>query len=440
MPFDANVSDLGLPQSWRNRYGKTPEIVVASNGLELDVLAHNYDADAEHKAVLIHIVPHDSGYRVADVTTDLPMLDRVMGLAVDGDGNRYYATGVSEDDVVDSSYPPLDTWRTDIVRVVKLDAAGAVVFNVDLDIARHDVNSNAEPIINPMRAGTARLAVGDNEIALVHSINTDPDWDIDGARHQKALSTRLDATSGDVTRVSSIWVSHSFDQRLLFDGTRICELHLGDAYPRQIVMGWGHSPFAVIHIKGSLGENETRTRLGNLALIEDDPAYRYLALFSTETSASTDAVISGPRNLAVVRLSASAPSVDTSLPDTLTVSSSGVSRTNHLRWITDYTTESGLHAERPKLLGIGGDEYIVLWEQWTTSGFEGVHGMLIDSLGDVLVSAELITTEYHLHRGDDAFVVDGKAGWMTGTSTTRTLHLHLVDATLQYGRVSFASQ
>jgi hypothetical protein len=87
-------------------------------------------------------------------------------------------------------------------------------------------------------------------------INTDPDWNIGGTRHQKALSTRLDATSGAIIRTSSVWVSHSFDQRLLYDGEGIIEHHLGDAYPRYIVFARDHTSYPLFHIKGDLGSGD----------------------------------------------------------------------------------------------------------------------------------------------------------------------------------------
>ncbi len=440
-PFDADVDDVGGPSSWSNNYGKTPEVIVASNGTELDVLAQDYNADTPWSAVLLHIKHGSTGYEITQTLTGLPMLDRVMGLAVDGAGNRYYATGVDESALVSPSYPPLNTYRSNIVRVVKVNAAGAVEFNIDLDIARHAYNSSAEMIINPMVAATSRLAVGGNEIALVHGINTAPDWNIGGARHQKALSTRLDATTGAVTRVSSVWVSHSFDQRLLYDGTGIIEHHLGDAYPRYLVFARDHTSYPLFYIKGDLGENNTRTRLGNLALIENDPTYRYLALFATENSIGTGNVINGPRNLAIVRVKDSDNSIDPNLPDTLTVTSEGTQYTNRLRWLTQYSTNSNLHAERPKLIGLGGDQYVVLWEEWLNTGsysdtFNGVYGLVIDAQGNVLHAATLITNAHHLPRGDDAFLLDNHAAWMTGNAAERKLYIHLVDASLNYELVT----
>jgi hypothetical protein len=442
-PFDVNVSDVSGPSSWTNNYGKTPEIIVSSNGVELDVLAQDYDSDTPWNAVLLHIEPDSAGaYNITQALTDIPMLDRVMGLATDDSGNRYYATGVDESDVVDSTYPPPDTYRSDIVRVIKLDPAGNVLFNVDLDIARHEYNSSAEMIINPMTFGSSRVAVGGNEIGLVHSINTDPDWNIGGARHQKALSTRLDATSGAIVQTSSVWVSHSFDQRLLYDGEEIIEHHLGDAYPRYIVFGRNDTSYPLFHIKGEVGENLTATRLGNVALIENDPSYGYVAVFATETSPelASNGVINGPRNLGFVRISSGDYSIDPALPDTLTVVSAGSQHTNRLRWLTHYSAGSNLHAERPKLIGISGNRYIVLWEEWLAAGtssdtFNGVFGMVVDDQGNSIQEPTLLTTEHHLPRGDDAFLLDDRAAWMTGRAAEQKLYIHFVDDALNYEMV-----
>jgi len=442
-PFDTNKNDLLGPGDWYANYGKKPEIIVSSNGSELDVFAQDYDAATAWSSVLLHIEPSAvGGYEVTQALTNIPMLDRVMGLATDAAGNRYYATGVDEDNVVNASYPPLNTYRNNIVRVIKLNPAGTVQFNIDLDIARHTFNSSAEMIINPMTAGSARLAVGGNEIALLHSINTDPDSSISNRRHQKALSTRLDAANGAITRTSSIWVSHSFDQRLLYDGAGTIEYHLGDAFPRTIAFGRNHVSYPLFHIKGALGENQVATRLGNIALINNDPDYGYIALFASETSTVAGTMqnpINGPRNLAIVRVNRSNNSIDSTLPDTLSVTSSGSQQTNRLKWLTNYTDNNNLHAERPKLIGIGSDQYIALWEQWDKSSskpsFNGVYGMVIDDQGNISQGPALITDQHHLSRGDDAFFLDSRAAWMSGSAAEKALYIHFVDRQLNYQMV-----
>jgi hypothetical protein len=438
-PFDANVDDVIGPSNWLGNYGKSPEIIVESDGVELDVLAQDYNPETPWEAVLLHIKPTSTGYNITQARTDIPFLDRVMGLDSDESGNRYYATGVDESDVVDSTYPPLNTYRNNIVRVIKLNRAGDVEFNIDLDTARHAHDNDAEMIINPMTASTSRLAVGGNEIALVHGINTNPDNG--GARHQKALSTRLHATSGAILQTYSAWVSHSFDQRLFFDGEEIIEYHLGDAFPRHIVFARKNTSYPLFYIKGALGENNTYTRLGGIARIEGDPDYTHIALFATENTADTGSLINGARNLAIVRITGDDHSVDPGLPDTLTVSSAGTQYVNRLRWLTQYSSASNIHAERPKIISIGGNQYIVLWEEWRntdeyTDTFQGVYGMVIDDKGNILRAATLITDQHHLHRGDDAFFLDNRAAWITGNAVGQELYIHFVDAELTYEMVT----
>jgi len=452
-PFDANLLDTIGPTTYGTDYGKTPEIIVASNGVELDVLAQNYNIRQPWPAVLLHIEPGGNTYTVTQALHNLPMLDRIMGLASDEEGNRYYATGVDEDLIVNSNYPPTDTYRSDIVRVVKLNPLGQVQFNIDLDMARSAANNHAEKIINPMVAATSRLAVGNGEIALLHGINTNPDWTIGGTRHQKSLATRLSAADGSILRTATIWVSHSFDQRLFYDGEKIIEYQLGDGSPRALVLGaaeelfpnhTSYRDYPLFHIKGGLGGNWTGTRLGNVASIEDDPVYGYLALFVTESTPDlpTTSFTAGPRNLAIVRVHRTDKSLDPNLPDVLTVTSNATQQTNRLRWLTNYTASSNLHAERPKLIGLGDDRYIVLWEQWNTTTsldhFEGVYAMLIDAAGNQLRAPTLVTDKYHLDRGDDAFLLDGRAAWMTGDAVEQKLYLHFVDAALGYEMVSLS--
>jgi hypothetical protein len=413
---------------------------VASNGSELDVLLQDYNGSNSYNAALLHIEKGSTGYIITQALTGIPMLDRIMGLDIDNNGNRYYAVGVDEDAIITPEYPPPNTYRTDIVRVIKINQDGDVVFNIDLDIARSEYDPYAEMIINPMWFGTSRLAVTENEIGILFSTMTNSH---DGVRHQKALSTRMDPITGSITRVSSVWVSHSLDQRLYSDADEIIEYHLGDAYPRYLVFNRYHQSYPLFHIKGELGENLTATRLGNISAIENDPLYKFIVLFVTETSSITGGMyterINGPRNLAIVRVNGSDNTIDPSSIDELTVISSDVEQTNRLRWLTYYTDESSLHAERPNIIGIGNDQYIILWEEWRCASsseaqqFIGVKAMRIDANGNVLQPSKLISSTTHLPRGDDAFILDGRAAWMTGDQNG--LYIHFVDALLNYEEV-----
>jgi len=446
VPFDTDLQDTDGPGGWATQYGKTPEIVPVAHGRIIDVLVQDYNLGETGAAYLLRLEPLNFDYVITSVI-EPPMLDRIMGLARDPSDNLYVASGAAEDGDLTLEYPAPGQYRSGVVNVVKLALDGTVLFDTDLDLAREASGDAPELIINPMVAATSRLTMGPGSVALVHGINTDPDDE--GVRHQKALTTHLHSVSGDVTKTSSIWVSHSFDQRMLHDGSAFVEMHLGDAFPRDIVFAKvdpDSGSFPLLAIKGETGANNTFTRLGNAALIESDPVYGYLALFATESNPGTDSMdggtIAGSRDLGIVRVrrdfqavdGESGAHLDPSLPDTFNVQSGGEARTNRLRWLTHYQGESGgvMHAERPKLVALGGDVFVVLWERWdTANSFGGTWAMVIDASGGTIVEAKKVA-DSHLSRGDDAFALDGEAAWITGHAAVKQLHLHIVDAELGY--------
>lgn len=443
-PFDTDHLDVEGPEGWSTQYGKSPEIVASARGRVIDVLVQDYEGGSYlSSAHVLRLEPSAADYVVTAVLQPL-LLDRIMGFGVGEDDALYVASGIDETDTLTLTTPAPGQYRPGIVRVVKQSWDGAVLFDTDLDLARQATGEAPELLINPMVAATSRLALGGGKVALVHGINTDADTSI-GARHQKAITTHLDATSGAVTRTSSIWVSHSFDQRVFHDGTAFVEMHLGDAYPRDIAFAQvepDSGTYSLLAIKGETGANNTFTRMGDVALIEGDPEYGYLALFSTEATTATDAMVTGSRELGVVRVKrdfAGLPQdgshLDPALPHTFDVTSGGAARQNRLRWLTSYQTDTGgsSHAERPKLVPLGGDTYMVLWERWDANGatFSGTWGMVIDANGVAVVPAAELT-DSHLPRGDDAFALNGQAAWITGDGDKRELHLHVVDTRLGY--------
>jgi hypothetical protein len=447
IPFDTNLMDLEGPAGWSTQYGKSPEIVAVPNGRTIDVLVQDYTPGPNGHAYALRLEPLGADYVVTAVL-EPPMIDRIMGFARDPNDMLYVASGVDESLTLTLDDPMPGQYRSGIVRVVKVGWDGAVQFDTDLDTAREATGMAPELVINPMVAATSRLSWGGGSVALLHGINTDTDWGI-MARHQKALTTHLRSDNGVVTRTSSIWVSHSFDQRMFHDGTAFVELHLGDAFPRDVVLARvepDSAAYSLLAIKGDTGNNNTFTRLGNAALIESDPTYGYLALFATEPTAATDLPVAGSRELGIVRVRRDFYAVaadaglhlDPGMPDTFDVQSGGSPRQNRLRWLTSYQADTGgqSHAERPKLVPLGADTYAVLWERWDAAGvtFAGTWGMVIDATGTALVAAAQVS-DSHLPRGDDAFPLDGEAAWITGDSAARQLHIHVVDAQLAYRRI-----
>ncbi|MCA9535385.1 MAG: hypothetical protein KC593_16945 [Myxococcales bacterium] len=450
-PFDVHRRDLLGPNDHNAMYGMRPKIIAQPDGSSVDVLVQDEGVDLDmgerNRAVLLRLSPDAGGYAVTRAL-EVPLLDHIMGLARASDGDYFVASAIVESQhrELSRSYPGENQYRANVVHVARLSPDGTVRYEVDLDLAREATGDEPEKLINPMVASTARLEFGGGELALVHGINTDPDSN--GTRHQKAITTVLRANDGAVLRTSSMWVSHSFDVRLFHHGGGFMELHLGDAYPRQLVFdrvsGTARSSaYPAYFIKGATGNNNTYTRLGGMAPITADPDFGYLVLFATErvTTEPDSGKVGGPRDLAMVRIrrdfadldAGELAHLDATLPDVQDVSSGGTDRQNHVLFLTNHGATGDVHAERPKLLPLGGDTYLVLYERWEgdNSGsyeFTGVHALVIDADGTVLVASTDLGA-VHLPRGDDAFVLGGGGAWVTGDEQERSLTLHHVTRT-----------
>lgn len=434
-------SDNSGPSSHSSQYGKSPELIPWSDGDSLDVFAQ--DQSTDERAHVLHVEKVGDDYSLTHAYR-VDSLGRIMGLTRDTAGNYYVATGVREGESVDADYPPNKIHRSDVVCVVKFDPDGNVLMRSDVDIERRKAKEDSEIIVNPMVAASSRLVWGGDRLLLVHGHNTEPDANINGTRHQKALSTHINANDGSVTRTSTMWVSHSFDQRALYDGTGFVELHLGDAYPRRLVLAHfndagGRGGYNVYDIKGATGANNTYTRLGGIVEL-DDEQFGYMALFATERTADVGSEkVNGTRDLGLVRVKkdfVSSANDEVIIEEGGTTSSQVVTSkdnvvTNSLHWLTNLGP--GLHAERPRITATDGGSFVVLFERWTDEGaFEGTFAMTIDSDALVLESSKKVSDE-HLSRGDDIVTLDGSALFVTSDGTS--LHLQFVNSLLDANRV-----
>lgn len=116
------------------------------------------------------------------------------------------------------------------------------------------------------------------------------------------------------------------------------------------------------------------------------------------------------------------------------VTSAGDSVTNYVRWLTSFS--SGTHAERPRIVGIGGSEYVVLYERYSNDGdtFDGTFALLVSDSGALLDGPVEIPGDHHISRGDDIAALGGRAVYVTGSSDA--LHLNFVDGDLVAERLT----
>jgi hypothetical protein len=450
-PFDTD-GDKTSPWGWDSNYGKPPEIVALPDGEALDILWQDHAADVASNqpdpnknaklAFVVRVEKSAGGYAVTRAYR-IEQLAHIMGFAKDEQGNYYVASGVDEDADLTAEDPAPGMHRPNIVKLVKFDEQGCKSLEIDAGLARQKADAKSEPIINPMVAATSRLAYAAGRLAIVHGINVDYDPKV-MARHQKAQSTHFDSLTGAATLTSSMWVSHSFDQRVFWDGSGFVELHLGDAYPRSIALGRfndqksGSKTYELFKPKGDEGDNNTFTRLGGIAPITQGD-WGYLVVFTTERGAETAELLNGTRDLAFLRVSrgfAGMSEAGNAFVDGETlqeVTSSGAAVTNKLSWLTDYAAEAA-QADRPRVAAIGDDQYVLLWERWTGSGdrqssFSGLEGLVLGGDGKVVVQPKQLGAE-HLSRGDDVVAWGGRALFVSGSGKAKKLTVNLVDSDL----------
>lgn len=449
VPFDVDRQDLAGPNSHDSNYGKTPEIVAAPGDGFIDVALRGTDETDGPNAVLVRLREGGGGFAL-EQAFGLPTLGHLLGFARAPDGTFFHATG-NYDDELSVTYPAKGQHRPNVIHVYHSAADGVSLTDVDLDRARAKADPDSEPLVNPGVASSARLALAGAQVALVAGNNTAPDDN--GTRHQKAVTTVLHAGTAEVRATSSIWVSHSFDQRYLTVGDDLFELHLGDAYPRAVVVtrlrdGAAGTPYELYWPKGDTGDNVTRTRLGDVVRVSGgshDGAF--VVAFSTERTAGTEERVSGARDLALVRLAPdfadhdpdTTPAVDASLGETWDVQSSGATTTNRAVFLTSFDAGgTSDHVERPKLLALPGGELLALYEHWTFDGtdqaFEGTYALRVDAEGTVLAGPTRLG-DHHLPRGDDAFAYGGGAAWVTADEVTREITVHRVSAALDVSDV-----
>lgn len=430
VPFDVNRDDLVGPNAHDAQYGMAPALVAVPGPDFIDVAI---TSPAEGNATAIVRLRHDAADQWGVTRALRPeTLGRLMGLGRTADDQYFYATG-APDDAITATSPADGEHRPNIVRLLKLRGSGAVAFDKDLDVGREGAN-----LVRPMVAASARLAANDQAVYLIHGGNTAADDN--GTRHQKSFSSTLDPATGEFKSQDGVaWVSHSFDQRILTDGPVMYVLELGDAYSRGIMVnrldfaqktGTALKSFA---IKGNTGDNNTFSRLGSLVKLTDG---RFFAAFATEREPGLEGTgkIYGTREFALVRFSvdaAGAMQTDESFGESQTVQSGDQSVTNHVAFLTSYATSGPktLHVERPRLVPLENGELLALYEKWNLDEFQGIFAQRIDAQGAVQ-KGETAVGPGHLPRGDDAFVFQGKVGWVTGDKETRKLSLHFVDREL----------
>jgi hypothetical protein len=294
--------------------------------------------------------------------------------------------------------------------------------------------------------------------------------DIDGSsRHQQAYFRAVRADNGDPVLARNGWaVGHSFQSLILPSTEGVITVERSDAglaianymkyaYTRD------HRAFIFNH---AYNENNCFSELGAIAPASDG----YLVLFTSNHSpnpvqslgrnvALVNAEEERSRDLAIVRIREgfvdqldqvgqfpflySSPTNPGSpaTPESI-FALGGVTSPVYL---TDLDAERKYSATRPKMVRLGDGSVVVFYERWNhqvlTRGdgvkeaqesYDATVAMLIDENGNILRAPTVLPGDPRLMRGDDAFLYEGKAAWLSGDIVDGKMVLHTIDSGLNH--------
>ena len=213
------------PNSWMANYGTNPEIILQSTtDIILVAWRHQANTGDTEKIIVSKIVSANSGYSISGHVT-VESLGLLAGFSVDNSSNFYVLSAKSEnlsDNLSNIGH------RSGIMTLQKFDSDTTRKYIVDVSLE----GKYNTPIMSPMHAGTSRMVFGNGKLNVNFAGHTNISG---GVRHQHSKQITFIADNGSVDSVYT-GPSHSFDQRVVFDGTDFIGVGLSDAGPRGIAV------------------------------------------------------------------------------------------------------------------------------------------------------------------------------------------------------------
>lgn len=451
----------------RDQPTKLPQIVPVVRGKDLFIAWQAWGADGKASTkVFIHkiaLAALAEGKLAA--VREVASLGTLVGFTVDGTGGDHVLTAKSEyfanspeGKFVEEVH---NNWRKDAFAVA---ARGKVT----------DLNSNKFtdlPFYGLTNAGTGRMAATTNALAAVFARRRFTPKD--NLVHQEANALVVAPNWTVVGLKAGNTVSHSFDQRLIADGTDFLALHQADVYPyagliaEKIVPGAGRVVHCNIFACPTFG-NSVFFELGGVAAEKDGYAVLFTATRNTQpvTSDKVNEMGNQAWDLALVYLLRGFEKVPRGPNPYDTV---GVLATKYaanqeftvdnftwnpatsrydkkeprpikrrVLWLTEYDVKT--RAASAQLVRLKEGQFVAMWEEH--GGAKPItRAMLLTITGKNLAktvkkgeSVEL--PDLRLHKGDDAFAItiDKKpyAAWVTAGESDDQLLLHTLDGQLAY--------
>jgi hypothetical protein len=413
-PFDSWSEEQNIsPDSHAEMTGTPPHIVNYTDGGKLTV------AWMESKGTKVHIQEFAGDFQPEKeivYNTNFPIFG---GFTKDDKGN-YFLVVAKENR--DGEFSPN-------IKLVKLDAKGKEIKSFSPNIDRQNFD-----VMKPIEAGTSRVVFGNGKVA-VHLGKIQHKNKADGLNHQSGILFIVNSETMEFLKEESqTWTaSHSFDQRMIFDGTDFVKLDLADAFPRGISISKKNSAKLIFTYKAGKMYQKTFTELGNLVSLPDS----YLVLGAAEKDfnpVNAEIYLNDSRNLFILKVAKNFPEikVDSKLPYMISkdvVISKGedspeISFVDYagkkfpqkrvgVVWLTEFKNKDTENILRPKLIQLEEDKFLALYEKWSANTYLTTEYLLFNSSGKILQSPVDLGSA-RVNRKDDPVLMNGKVVWVAG--------------------------
>jgi hypothetical protein len=188
---------------------------------------------------------------------------------------------------------------------------------------------------------------------------------------------------------SQTWTaSHSFDQRMIFDGTDFVNLDLADAFPRGISISKKKRSKLIFTYKAGKMYQKTFTELGNLVSLPDG----YLVLGAGERDfnpANAEVYLNDSRNLFLLKVAKNFSDYKSRFADAvcdkqgccnyqaekillkflllIILARNFPQKRVGVVWLTDFKNKNKENILRPKLIQLAEDKFLALYEKWSAN-------------------------------------------------------------------------
>jgi hypothetical protein len=465
-------------------YAFKPQIIVKpwTKGAILAWNEWNSTSGSTGKVILSIVDMSGSSYTMSH--TEIDSLKDLLGFEVDDNDNAYVMTG--DGNSVSSNGGGDGVHADNVTDIQKFNSSLVLQYRKSMNFASYDSSKNA--IRSPSFFGSSRIAYGNSKLGLHFSRQGNEDSQ--NLVHQGSMFLQVNTSDGSIVKDSYL-SGHSWDLRLIYDSNigEFIGLDLSDMFGRGIIFSSPFNSFQITSDSGSYSNTTssvvygikggdmygsqnpvyqwTFSRLGDVAV----GSAGYPVLFSTEKSTEVaGSYVHDSKNLALMHVKSDwkTPSYydssaffgngevdnrwvtnDPTLSCAVTNNPQSPYLINGKQksylnkgvvWLTNYTDKAAENAQKPKIVKVDTDKFLILWEKWKASSltshnasnsgkkddFVSTYAMAVDQYGNVLAPEKNLGSTVRLHNGDDLTVIDGKAVWVTGDAETTTLTIHTI--------------